>query len=147
MDGLQKEQIKTLRADGYGYKKIAEILDISENTVKSFCRRNGLAAGKGSANIAVGLSDIPLDESERRCRECGKKIFNTSGHRQRKFCSPECRTAFWKKNQRLINRRSGVEMNCPVCGKAFTDYPRNKRKYCSHACYIAGRYKGGGGND
>lgn len=147
MDGLQKEQIKTLRTDGYGYKKIAEILDISENTVKSFCRRNGLTAGQAAANDMAGTPETSSAESENRCRECGKRIYNTPGHRQRKFCSPECRTAFWKKNQRLINRKSGVEMNCLVCGKTFTDYPRNKRKYCSHACYIAGRYKGGGGND
>lgn len=42
MTDLQKEQIKTLRLQGIGYVKIGEMLGISDNTVRSFCRRNGL---------------------------------------------------------------------------------------------------------
>ena len=33
----QKEQIKDLRGKGEGYKKIAQYIGLSENTVKSFC--------------------------------------------------------------------------------------------------------------
>ena len=32
---------------------------------------------------------------------------------------------------------------CPECGKEFTAYGNAKRKYCSHVCYIAARFKGG----
>ena len=35
----QKAKIKDLRMKGKGYKKIAQIIGIPENTVKSFCRR------------------------------------------------------------------------------------------------------------
>lgn len=144
MNGLQKEQIKNLRADGYGYKKIADILELSENTVKSFCRRNGLTnSSSEDKNTAMPVQEI----SSEVCRECGQPLFNTRGHRQRRFCSAECRKAYWRKNQALIERKSGVEIICSVCGRRFTDYARNNRKYCSHACYIAGRYKGGDGND
>ena len=38
----QKAGIQKLRTDGYGYTKIAGMLGLSENTVKSFCRRKGL---------------------------------------------------------------------------------------------------------
>ena len=34
--------ITRLRQAGYSYKEIADALKISINTVKSFCRRNGL---------------------------------------------------------------------------------------------------------
>ena len=39
----QKEQIKDLRGKGEGYKKIAQYIGLSENTVKSFCRRMNAA--------------------------------------------------------------------------------------------------------
>ena len=46
MTDRQKDRIRQMRAAGYGYMKIAQELGISENTVKSFCQRKGLSAGK-----------------------------------------------------------------------------------------------------
>ena len=40
MTDLQKEEIKAMRLRGIGYVKIGEFLGISDNTVRSFCRRN-----------------------------------------------------------------------------------------------------------
>ena len=40
MTDQQKEQIAILRSQGYGYKRIAQIMELSDNTVKSFCKRN-----------------------------------------------------------------------------------------------------------
>ena len=48
MTNQQKEQIRTMRLQGIGYVKIGKILGISDNTVRSFCRRNGL--GKNAKN-------------------------------------------------------------------------------------------------
>ena len=42
MTDAQKENIRYLRGEGLGYRAIAARLGISENTVKSFCRRNNL---------------------------------------------------------------------------------------------------------
>lgn len=42
MTDAQKENIRYLRGEGLGYRAIAARLGISENTVKSFCRRNDL---------------------------------------------------------------------------------------------------------
>lgn len=39
----QRHEINRLRIEGTGYIRIANELDISINTVRSFCRRNGLA--------------------------------------------------------------------------------------------------------
>ena len=43
MTEIQKEQITTLRLQGMGYMKIGKMLGISNDTVRSFCRRNGLS--------------------------------------------------------------------------------------------------------
>ena len=32
---------------------------------------------------------------------------------------------------------------CPTCGEEFSAYGTSTRKYCSHACYISGRFHGG----
>ena len=42
MNHQQKEDIRQMRAEGHSYAKIADRLGISENTVKSYCRRNNL---------------------------------------------------------------------------------------------------------
>ena len=46
MTDTQRNEIKRLRQDGMGYVKIAQILDMSENTVKAYCRRNGLSGNR-----------------------------------------------------------------------------------------------------
>jgi uncharacterized protein YjcR len=42
MTSFQKEQIHRMRSAGMGYAKIAASLGISENTIKSYCRRHNL---------------------------------------------------------------------------------------------------------
>lgn len=59
MTNQQKEQIRTMRLQGVGYIKIGKSLGISDNTVRSFCRRNGL--GDKSKNAVD-------------CKQCGKLI-------------------------------------------------------------------------
>ncbi len=57
MTDEQKQQIIALRRDGAGYGRIAAQLQISINTVKSFCRRHSLAASTAGqyANSAESL--------------------------------------------------------------------------------------------
>ena len=43
MTNEQQEKIRRLRLNGAGYTKVANELGMSKETVKSFCRRNGLA--------------------------------------------------------------------------------------------------------
>ena len=59
MTNQQKEQIRTMRLQGIGYIKIGKALGISDNTVRSFCRRNGL--GDKSKNAVV-------------CKQCGSVV-------------------------------------------------------------------------
>ena len=67
MNNLQKEQIVILRANGESYSKIADVLGISINTIKSFCRRNNLG-GVASAGTK--------QDSDALCNQWGttKKI-------------------------------------------------------------------------
>ncbi len=44
MTEQQKKQIIVLRKQFFGYKAIAKKLNLSVNTVKSFCRRNASTA-------------------------------------------------------------------------------------------------------
>lgn len=139
MNELQKSQIKKLRMNGLGYIKIAKALGLSENTVKSYCRRN---------NLSGKIIGDPIDVINYIfCKNCGKELQKQKGRKERSFCDDKCRTAFWSSNQDKINRKTATEYICPVCSKPFKDYPRNNRKYCSRACYIAARYKGGANNE
>ena len=85
MTNEQKLQIAAYRKTGMGYKQIAKELDLSVNSVKSYCRRNG-------------LSSEALEQSL-------------------------------------------PESACENCGKPFSVYGNAKRKYCSHVCYVKGRFE------
>lgn len=51
MNNIEREQIISLRAAGQSYARIADALNLSVNSVKSFCRRNAL---NGAAVNPVG---------------------------------------------------------------------------------------------
>ena len=123
----QKQQIHVLRRDGLGYKKIALLMDISVNTVKSFCRNNELT---GNRSFAV-------------CLACGKPLVQIPKRKQRKFCSVQCRETWWSRNRDKGNKPTGETCHCAHCGRIFSAYWREHRKYCSHACYVAERFQGG----
>lgn len=46
-----------------------------------------------------------------------------------------------------INQDCEESIRCPHCGKEFHIYGDKRRKYCSHECYIADRFKGGDCNE
>ena len=133
MTNGEKVQIVQMRKRGLGYAEIARSLGLSVNTVKSYCRRNGL---KGAARASIAVS-------ENVCRQCGSVLKQTPGRKRRQFCSDACRLRWWHRHRELSqNARTAV---CASCGKAFvTD---RAQKYCSHACYIQTRFGGAHGNE
>lgn len=120
------EKIKELRLNGLSYGKIAKKLDISINTVKSYCRRNNL-----TGNIGNNIDGF--------CKECKKPIQKTNS-KKRKFCSDECRQRWWNKNIDKVNKKANYELVCNYCKNIFISYGNKNRKYCSHECYIRGRF-------
>lgn len=132
----QKQQIIRLRAAGDGYGRIAQKVGISVNTVKSFCRRNK-------------TEEAPLEQSAEftgettYCENCGKEIRQIAKQKKKRFCCDKCRNAWWNRHLDLVKRKAIYDFKCPHCGKEFQTYGDKRRKYCSHECFLAERFKGG----
>ncbi len=139
MNDMQKSQIAAMRADGAGYVKIAKALSLSENTVKSFCRRNNLT-DTDAAHPALVLGN---DEQAHFCLCCGNPVEQAAGRKEKKFCSDKCRMHWWNTHRDKVRRRNGRNIVCSCCGKTFEIHGGSGRKYCSHECYIADRFGGG----
>lgn len=129
MTASQMEQIKDMRLQGDGYLKIAQTLGLSRDTVRSFCRRNDLndnTKKKGSY-----------------CQHCGKPMKIIPKRKPKKFCSDACRATWWNNHPECVTRKAIYDFVCATCGRSFTAYGNQKRKYCCHKCYIADRFGGG----
>lgn len=132
MTQQQKEQITKLRAVGASFGKIASILGMSVNTVKSYCKRNPISSEPLPAPKAVVHSD--------RCPKCNTLLEQSPGHRQKRFCSPKCRMAWWALHPEQMKRRKLTDTECQHCGTVFLQYGSRPRKFCSRGCYLAHRY-------
>jgi endogenous inhibitor of DNA gyrase (YacG/DUF329 family) len=137
MTDRQEERIRKMKAGGYGYVRIAQELGLSENTVKSFCRR------KGINNAAADTVIPPLEGDKGICPCCGKEVRQNPGRKAKRFCSDKCRNAWWNSHLDQVERKACYEFVCAYCKKPFTAYGNAGRKYCSHACYVADRFGGG----
>lgn len=51
MDDAQKKKIQKLRNNGAGYSEIAKVMGLPVNTVKTFCRRNGLTGDRRETQL------------------------------------------------------------------------------------------------
>ena len=78
----QKAQICALRKQGAGYMKIAQQTGISQNTIKSFCRRNNLTGTE--------KTDVPAVDGA-VCECCGKTMVQMEGRKKKRFCCDACR--------------------------------------------------------
>ena len=130
----QKEQIQQMRQKGLSYLQIASALNISENTIKSYCRRNNLATMKSTKPQAV-------KEIHSSCKHCEKPLTHGTKGQPRKFCSEKCRRAWWKANDSQLMKKAYYALKCTECGKKFESYGNKNRKFCGHACYIKNRFE------
>ena len=134
MTDNQKAQIIKLRVAGNGYGKIAQMLGISLNTVKSFCRRNDI-----SGNTATEPS-IALTGETTCCENCGREIQQIAKQKKKRFCCDKCRNEWWNSHLDEVSKKAVYSFTCKHCGQSFTAYGNNHRKYCSRACYLADRF-------
>ena len=137
----QREQVRRLRAQGKGYKRIGGMLGIPVGTVKSFCRRE--AGEMPPAPDGDGVERMPqaLEQAGHVCPQCAKPVVRIPGRKKRVFWSDACRAASWR---RQVRTGSGLS-RCAGCGEPLYGHDRY-RKFCSHACYIHSRFgKGEGG--
>ena len=123
----QKQSIFELREQGLPFSQIAEAVGICRSTVKSFHRREVIRRA----------------EEERRKREscqfCGKRLEQKPKQKRRYYCDDNCRYAFWNR-QRADPNCGTCSHICAYCGKAFSCFPSDRRKYCSRACYANARW-------
>ena len=110
MTNQEKNKIKQFRAQGLGYGKIAEILNISKSTVSSFCKS--------------------MDREDTFCLQCSSKLKQSKGHRQKTFCCDKCRMEYWKNHKKEIKRKPDYIVECYHCHNNFLTYKSLNRKYC-----------------
>lgn len=136
MTDKQRQRIIQLRKEGFGYTSIAKQLDISRDTVRSFCKRNGLAGEMAGKAIHSGEG-----QEKGLCRECGRELQQRKGVKKKVFCCRECREKWWHEHPGQIKQRAVYFFICAGCSKEFTAYGNAHRKYCSHECYVKSRFK------
>ena len=127
MTEIQKQQVARLRGMGKSYAAIADLLGITENTIKSYCRRNRVGIGEPKAQRVA----------EDTCANYGCPLEHRPGAKRKRFCSDTCRMAWWKSHPEAVNRKAIYHFVCPVCGVEFESYGNAHRKYCSRACFGA----------
>lgn len=137
---LQKDQITTMRGQGYGYATIAKSVGLKKDAVVAFCRKAGLTGTKATDNSRISLS-------AEFCPQCGVPLKQTPGRKRIRFCTDSCRVAWWNAHPEAVRRKAVYSFACACCGRAFTAYGNAGRKYCSHACYISARFKGGASHE
>lgn len=123
MTNAERSRIVELQQKGYGYKKIATITGLPQNTVKSYCSRH-----------PVQKNDFA--ESEGLCRNCKKPLEQTPHKRKRMFCSDACRMAWWNAHPERVQRKACYTLACRNCGKQFESYGNSHRVFCSRDCYL-----------
>ncbi len=81
-------------------------------------------------------------DSGEACKYCGMDIIQFATGRRKKFCSVECRRAWWAEHPEMSkkNPKSIYRKKCLHCGKRFKVYGNKNRKFCSHDCYIKNRF-------
>ncbi len=138
----QKQSIQDMRRQGLSCARIADFLGLSVSAVKMHCWRNNLSACNAS-------KDAENEEKRTRCRQCGKLLEQTPKSKSKTFCGDQCRLAWWSAHRDRLNRKAIYHLSCAHCGRPFDSYGNKTRKYCCHACYIAGRFGRGraGGHD
>lgn len=119
-------RISSLKQQGKSAAAIAEMLDISVNTVKSYLRRH------------------PGPEDVHACPQCGKDVLQNKGRKEKRFCSDKCRMGWWRSHQAEMNKKAYYTLVCQQCGKEFVSYGNRGRKFCSRECYGKHRRKAAG---
>lgn len=138
MNNIEREQIIALRTAGQSYARIAGTLNLSVNSVKSFCRRNALSSGVGSS-IKHIKDEAPLGATS--CEQCGQLTVQTPGRKHKRFCSDTCRTAWWNAHRTQVRRKTMRTFCCARCGMQFSRYGVTMRSFCSRSCASAARRK------
>ena len=134
MTEQEKNMIAAYREEGLSYTAISNIMDLSVNSIKTYCRRHALGG--------VRISMQKDNKESSGCECCGRDVKQLTGRKKKRFCSDRCRNKWWNSHLDLVKRKANYEYECPACHKTFVVYGNASRKYCSHECYIEDRFGG-----
>ena len=131
-------QIVKLRGQGLGYKQIAGMVNLSRDSVRSYCKHRGLT---GYVE-AVQMNMKELMENGEACGFCGGPMKKAATGRPRRFCSEECRRRYWKGHRSEVKKsENAIYIRvCPYCNETFESYGNKNRRYCCHEHYIKHRF-------
>ena len=121
-----QQKVLQLKKNGFSYRQICDKTGLSLGTIKSICSR----AHDSNENVS-------------KCIFCDAEIRSLKGKKHKKFCSDKCRMSWWNSHRNLVNVKTLYKFTCNYCKKEFTSHSHKTRKYCSHACYLEGRYGDG----
>lgn len=93
MTASQRERIAEMRLHNYSYSFIGRALDLPTNTVKSYCRRQGLVA-EGPRKTKAEKNGAVL------CRNCHRPL-SEMVRKDAAFCSDSCRAEYRRKNRKV----------------------------------------------
>ena len=133
MTDAQKQSVQIMRRQGLGYKQIADVVGISVNTIKSFCRRGDLKFNDASKNTDIVNKDL--------CKQCNKRLMQKPKSKPKTFCDDKCRFNWWNANRSRLKPRTVRYVVCANCDVVFGVYGNGGQKYCGHPCYISHRFK------
>ena len=122
------KEVNELQIQGFGYKKIASLTGINENTVKAYLRRH-----------PVEPEEVSVPRS--MCKYCGTPVTSLPRHKTKQFCSDACRMKWWKEHKDEVNKKAWYGLTCQFCGKEFRCYGDAKQKYCCRKCCDDSRRK------
>ncbi|NLI63961.1 MAG: RNA polymerase subunit sigma-24 [Bacteroidales bacterium] len=133
MNDEQRQRIKILRFQGLGYKQIAKETGLSRDSVRGYCKRNGLD-GYGNELFEEYKKTIEREFVNILCLNCGAELEQNKVGRKRKYCSKSC------KNEWDNTHRKEYKFICEYCGREFKSLGTSKRKYCDNDCYTRDRF-------
>lgn len=134
MTDTEKATIQQMRTGGSSILQISLITGLSENTIKSYCRRNTIRP--------VSDESVPILGTAGVCKFCGKQIEQKPHSKKRQFCSDSCRMHWWNTHPEQLDKRAVHQTQCAGCKKSFDAYSTKPRKYCSQDCYFTHRFGG-----
>lgn len=137
MTESEKERIRNMRWRDAAYLDIAAALGLPEATVKTFCRRNRLQDSDLQV-LKTARQDFAIPAV---CIQCGALLVQGIKQKPKRFCSDNCRLAWWNSHREVVKQKKAQKLMCAACGKEFRGYNAG-RKFCSHACYIRTRFGG-----
>ena len=91
MTQAEAHKIAEMQKEGAGYRRIATVLGMPINTVKSYCQRHPVS---------------PTPAVSNNCKHCGADLEESAGKRKKQFCCDQCRMAWWNKHRYMVQRKA-----------------------------------------